>query len=56
MSERKVSIYFESKDVNEEEFLDYVHGFFCKDPRDPKVEDCRLYAVTWQNVEEKDAD
>lgn len=55
MAERKLTVYFESSDdINEEEFFEYVHRFFCNNPNDSEVQDCPLYAITAQNVVEEE--
>ncbi|AXG66209.1 hypothetical protein SEA_ANNADREAMY_99 [Streptomyces phage Annadreamy] len=55
MAERKLTVYFESSDdIDEDEFFEYVHRFFCKNPNDPDVDNCRLYAMTAQSVVEEE--
>ncbi|QWT29993.1 hypothetical protein SEA_TUNATARTARE_109 [Streptomyces phage TunaTartare] len=53
MAERKLTVYYESSpEVDEDAFFEYVHKFFCKNPNSPEVDDCKLYAMTFQNVVE----
>jgi len=53
--ERKLTLYYEARDKEEEdEFFEYVHRFFCKNPNDPNESDCRLFALTVQNVVEEE--
>lgn len=55
MAERKLVIYYEaSPELNEDEFFEYVHKFFCKNPQDPDSSDCPLYAMTMQDVVEEE--
>ncbi|AXH68812.1 hypothetical protein SEA_COMRADE_107 [Streptomyces phage Comrade] len=55
MPERKLTVYYELSDsVDEDAFFEHVHQFFCKNPNDPEVEDCPLYAMTAQDVVEEE--
>ncbi|QOI67498.1 hypothetical protein SEA_BEUFFERT_106 [Streptomyces phage Beuffert] len=55
MAERKLTVYFESSDdIDEDDFFDYVHRFFCDDPNDANVDNCRLLAMTSQSVVEEE--
>lgn len=54
MAERKLVIYYDDSGVNEDEFLEHVHGFFCKNPTDPTTESCPLYAMFTQSVVEEE--
>lgn len=54
MAERKLVIYFESKNTDEDAFMEYVHRYFCENPNDPTTQDCPLYAMTVQDVVEEE--
>jgi hypothetical protein len=55
MAERKLTVFYESSDdINEEEFFEHVHRFFCENPNDPEVNDCPLQAMIAQDVLEEE--
>jgi hypothetical protein len=55
MAERKLVVYYEaSPELDEDEFFEYVHKFFCKNPQDPDSSGCPLYAMTMQDVVEEE--
>lgn len=55
MSERKMTVYYESIGSDkEDELFEVIHKFLCPNPEDESVE-CPVYAATWQDVVEEES-